>query len=56
MEPVVKTVTGEEAEAIADKPRYTGDPEWDRIEREETDPFREPFDIKRFQTNAGRAT
>jgi hypothetical protein len=49
----VETVTGKEAEKVADKPNYTGDPEWDAIEREETDPFREPFDMKRFITDGG---
>jgi hypothetical protein len=53
MKPVVKTVTGKEAEEIADVPRFTGDPEWDAVEREETDPFREPFDLERFRTDGG---
>ena len=40
-----KTVTGEKAEKIADKPRpLTGDAEWDAVELAETDPMREPFD------------
>jgi hypothetical protein len=46
--PTVRVITGKEAEAIADKPYFTGDPEWDKIEREETDPNREPFDRSRF--------
>lgn len=40
-----KTVTGEEAEKIADKPLpLTGNKEWDAVELAETDPMREPFD------------
>ena len=53
IKPEVQTVTGKEAEKIADKPRYTGDSEFDRIEREETDVFREPFDVERFRTDGG---
>ena len=46
--PVVKVVTGEEAQKIADVPRLTGDPEWDRVELEETDPNKPPLDVDRF--------
>jgi hypothetical protein len=46
--PVVRTVTGLEAEAIADKPHLTGDPEWDAIELEETDPNKKLLDKSRF--------
>lgn len=46
--PIVRTRTGAEAEAIADKPRLTGDPEWDAVELEETDPNREPLDKSRY--------
>lgn len=56
VKPVIKNVTGKEAEEVADKPHLIGDPEWDAIEREETNAFREPFDLKRFQTNGGRTT
>jgi len=44
----VRVVTGPEAEAIADKPHLTGDPEWDAVELEETNSNREPFDRSRF--------
>jgi hypothetical protein len=46
--PIVRVVTGEEAQAIADKPHLTGNPEWDRIELEETNPDKEPLDLSRF--------
>lgn len=39
-----KVVTGAKADAVADKPLLTGDPEWDEIELAETDPFREPLE------------
>ena len=39
-----KVVTGEKAVELADKPKLTGDPEWDAIEVEETAEDREPFD------------
>ncbi|MCZ6868115.1 MAG: hypothetical protein O7G84_01265 [Gammaproteobacteria bacterium] len=43
--PDTKTVVGEEAEKVADKPLpLTGDAEWDEVELAETDPMREPFD------------
>ena len=38
--PEVETVTGEEAERIADVPHLTGDAEWDAVELAETDPTR----------------
>lgn len=41
----VRTRTGAEAAAIADKPHLTGDPEWDAIEIAETDPTAEPVKI-----------
>ena len=44
-----REVVGDEAEAVADKPHLTGDPEWDAVELAETDAMREPFDDKRFR-------
>ena len=38
--PEVETVTGKDAERIADVPHLTGDPEWDAVELAETDPTR----------------
>jgi hypothetical protein len=40
IDPEVETVTGKEAERVADVPHLTGDPEWDAIELAETDPTR----------------
>lgn len=46
--PKVKVITGAVAEEVADKPLLTGDDEWDAVEREETDPMREPFNMEQF--------
>lgn len=41
------TRTGAEAQAIADKPHLTGDPEWDALELAETDPTKPALVIQR---------
>lgn len=40
-----RSSTGEAAREVADKPRLTGDPEWDALELDETDPSREPLKV-----------
>ena len=37
----------EEAQSFADSPHYTGDPEWDALEDQETDVTRSPLEIAR---------
>ncbi len=41
--PTTKVVSGKAAEAIADKPKLTGNKEWDAVELAETDAMREPY-------------
>lgn len=43
----VREREGDEAKAVADVPHLTGDPEWDAIELEETDPTRPPLKVAR---------
>lgn len=45
-QPEMQTRTGEEARSIADKPHLTGDPEWDALELAETDPSKEPLQVR----------
>lgn len=45
-QPEMHTRTDEEARSIADKPNLTGDPEWDALELAETDPGKEPLQVR----------
>ena len=41
--PDEKVVLGKDAENVADKPKLSGNAEWDAVELAETDAMREPF-------------
>ena len=45
--PKIETKMGKEAQAVADAPHLTGDPEWDALELAETDPTKPPLQIAR---------